>query len=276
MFDRILIPYDDSPAASAALEQAILIARRHNSTIHGVNVIDVGLLAMPLAGNDPYRTDLGFEEEMCLEWFQTMRDAAQTLMSSFAARCEEVGVPHTVAIETGNISQILLERARDCDLAVIARSHQPSYDHARLGPVFEALVRHSPVIVWVAHEQPAMPDRAVLAYDGGSHAPDALIAAAEASSVWGVPLELLVVGEGQRVNNDVLERGAAGLRELHAAPQGAHLVAGDPALMILEKTAPDALVVMGTSSHRRPLGFHLDHTLETVVRGARGPLLVCP
>lgn len=276
MFDRILVPFEDSPTAQVALEQAILIAHRHGSTIHALHVIDPSVSTLALVGTDPFRgAYLDAEVQAEAEWHEQARAAAGDLMSGVAERCLKAQVRCVTLIETGSVVGTLVDRAHDCDLVVIAQTSRPSPSSLRLSPLLETLVWECPVNLWIVPDRPAMPVRVVLAFDGRAKACRALPMAAELARSWLIPLELLVVREAERINEATLERAEQALGELHLRQFSSHLIEGQPADAILQHSAPDALVVMGASAHARFFGLHFRHTVDAAVRLATGPLLVC-
>jgi nucleotide-binding universal stress UspA family protein len=274
MFERILVPYNRSEAAEIALEQALLLAKRHGSTLHGVYVIDAQLYAYL-----PHQTEMqGFAGFAPLTdtWSADIRgrwqEVAGDALEHFAQRCADEGVACRTAQHIGFIGDTLLDAARDADVVVLAHTHL----ERPLGAVLEMLARHSPVAVWLALNQPLLPHHATLAFDGSKHAASALRVASDLAQHWGIALDVLVVQEGERIGMDTLLHAQRELRECHARA-GELVYAHDTAAHgILEHTQADTLMVMGTSGHRRVLGLGFDHTFNQVLRGAHGALLICP
>lgn len=274
MFERILVPYDGGQSAQIALEQALSIAQRHGGVIHGLTVFDpMPYTAEPLltdlgSGLNPQPADLSLQTEL----LSAAEQAAKENLSRLEKRCQEAGVRCVAQMRTGEVTTQVLEAAHQADLMVLARpagAPQPR----RLE---EAWVRRSPVPVWLAVEAPDEPEQILLAYDGGIRADDALRVAARLAQSWGLPLALRVVREEGRVDQSTLQQAEGLLHELNVDPVSAELLSGKPGEVLVSLTRPRSVLVMGTHGHGAFLGLRFGRTVDEVVRGGRGALLICP
>jgi nucleotide-binding universal stress UspA family protein len=113
MFRRILVAYDGSPSAKAALEEAVDIARAHNSTLTVITVAPRVSQFVSFAGTSRDR----MQEELACWASRTAREAA--------AKARDGVIVHTVE-RTGRVGeQIVAElNARPYDLVVLgSRGH---------------------------------------------------------------------------------------------------------------------------------------------------------
>ena len=141
MFRSILVPFDGSKAAEAALEEAIELAREEGARITIIGVatrsawvpVGYGASAMP--------TDAQLEEEL-------------------DRRLDEVveRIPDDVHVATvvrsGCVSQAILDRIEQGlhDLVVMGSRGRGNLQSLVLGSVSRAVVQRSPVPVIVVHE----------------------------------------------------------------------------------------------------------------------------
>lgn len=137
MFARLLVGLDGSPSADAALEQAILLARRFHGTVVIANVREGGR---------------GKGEEALL-------DRARERVAAVPLRCE-------VVLREGEADLELAALAREADVVLIGRRGTAGAGDA-LGKTASALVRIAEVCVIVCGAAPSPMRRVAVAFDGG-------------------------------------------------------------------------------------------------------------
>lgn len=118
--------------------------------------------------------------------------------------------------------------------------------------------------------------RALLAYDGGAKAREALYVATYLSGSWDIPLEVIAVREKGKVSRTTLEEAG---RYLGQRGIQAELLCrqGEPAVEILqaaEQRGSD-LILMGGYESSPVLEVVLGSTVEQVLRESRRSLLIC-
>ena len=140
VFRRILVPYDFSDAATAALEVAADLATRHGGTLTVVHAIApvYPVSAFAGAGELPVwipPDDLRGEARARLEK-EVARVVGRRRVRSVTCRVV-IGDPH----------RCILDAARRADVIVMATLGRTGLAHLVIGSVAEKIVRHSPVPV---------------------------------------------------------------------------------------------------------------------------------
>jgi len=135
MYDRILVPTDGSPAAEAAVEQAVSLARQYGATIHALYVVDSSAYSTLEAGAEVVIDSLETEGERAVE--------------EIATAAEEAGVDVTTAVTTGTAYRGILSYADEhgVDLIVMGTHGRRGIDRYLLGSVTERVVRTADVPV---------------------------------------------------------------------------------------------------------------------------------
>lgn len=149
MAERILVAFDESPQARAALRRAL-------STYEGAD-IDV------LHVTDPREwvyTDAmgGYYSEAA---FEAARDSAEELSSEAEAVARDYDADVTTATETGRPADAIVEYAagNDIDHIVLGSHGRTGLSRFLLGSVAETVARRSPVSVTIVRESDPDPDR---------------------------------------------------------------------------------------------------------------------
>ncbi|OLV17825.1 hypothetical protein BOO71_0007624 [Deinococcus marmoris] len=264
----------------AALDAAIALAARYHLTLIGLHVMVPDMVDM--TGIGPAGTmGTGYvapaEYALDAQATQIKRQANETLLADFQQRCAQAGVDCEPTSEVDNAAKDIVYRAQHSDLLWLSREGLHAGQTTWFSN-FEHVVRESPIPVWVGGANQALPQRLTVAYDGHAQASGALEVAASLSRAWRLPLDLLVIHEGldDRQAQTTLRDAQAKLKALHSPPERAQVGAGHPTAALIQVTAPDALLVMGTHSHQPFLGFRRGHTVDDVLLSAQGPVLLCP
>lgn len=140
----VLVPYDDSPMAERAFEQAL--ADYPDADVHLLHVIDFAEAGYSL----PFETGTaGYTSS----WEKSVREAAEAGFETArdtAADLEFGGEIHT-HIETGPPARTVVEFAgdHDADYVVMGSHGRSGASRILLGSVAEAVVRRSPCPVLV-------------------------------------------------------------------------------------------------------------------------------
>lgn len=164
LFADILVPFVGKDEDWQALNQAVALARRENARIYGLYV----------GGDGRVVTDLEAD----------LRRA-----------CEDAGVECFLAVEEGDRVEAICRRSQWADLLVLSPWFATADDEV------EAMARHCPrPLLLVAGEQQPM-RRALLVYDGGAGARQALFAAVYMAEFWSVTLTVLR-NDGRRRRQD--------------------------------------------------------------------------
>ncbi len=141
MYQRILVPVDDSAASQRGLREAIGLALDQRATLHLVHVID-SFMPMVDPAFWPNLTDLN----------RGLKDSAEALLAQAAAEAKQAGVATDTEVrETldNRAASAIVAAARDagCDLIVMGTHGRRGASHLVLGSDAEAVLKTSPVPV---------------------------------------------------------------------------------------------------------------------------------
>lgn len=250
LFPDILVPISGTARGWQALEQALLIASREGSQLHGFHVVRS---AAERAG-----------------------DRAASLQAEFARRCAAAGVAGELVVEAGPVTRTICQRARWTDLVVSSIAVPPGRGlTGKLAPGFHSLVRlcSRPVLAVPAVTSLA---RAALAYDGSAKSDEALYVAAYLAGKWQLPLAVITVAEQGRVPLEIADAAQDYLARHGVTPEVFRLT-GSVGLTILQ-TAKDFeadLIILGGYGYRPMLEVMLGSAVDTLLRKSEVPLLIC-
>ncbi|MEU4343296.1 universal stress protein [Nocardia sp. NPDC023852] len=141
MFQRIVVGYDDSPGARAALEMALELAVVHHSALVVVAVEEHLPHYGPVVGEIADERSIG--ELACRRWLGTAAEAA-----------ERRGIEVQAEIRAGQAARELATSAADhaADLLILGRSGHSGIWGRFIGSTAEKAARHAECSVLVAHD----------------------------------------------------------------------------------------------------------------------------
>ncbi|MFC3832916.1 MULTISPECIES: universal stress protein [Deinococcus] len=278
MFSRILVPLTHSPTNRVALEAALSLAAHHGLTLIGLHV----LVPQPAPVDSYGMAGMAGSLDPLASWSQMeaitgQQRAQRAVLEEFSERCETLGVAYEALGDVDSAAEDIVRHAQSADMVWLSRGGLHA-GHTTWGSTFEDVIHRSPVPVWVAHEDAVLPTRLTVATDGQPQALGTLDVAATLAEGWTLPLELRVVAEGPATAMDELSLhdAQAALDAFGHRPDHAVLSVGEPAQVLAQTTAPDSLLVMGAHSHRSFLGLRRGRTVDALLQGACGSVLLCP
>ena len=250
LFPDILVPVSGTSRGWQALEQALIVAQREGSELHGFHIVRSEL-------------DLG-------------ADRAWSVQQEFDRRCQAAGVVGRLVTEVGPVARTICERARWTDLVVANLAHPPGSGMTRkLGSGFHTLVRRCsrPLL---AVPRVSLLKRALLAYDGSAKSTEALFVATYLAGRWQVPLSVVSVAESARPASEALERAHAYL-ESHEVHADLFERSGSVAAEILAVAADwqADFIILGGYGYRPVLEAVLGSSVDQLLRDSRQPMLIC-
>jgi nucleotide-binding universal stress UspA family protein len=249
LFRGILVPLAATPESWQAFEQAAVLARRDGGRLYGLHVT-------PSDGPELLDTRLAAE---------------------FAARCAAAGVEGSLVYEEGSIVGHICERARWADLVVVQVSYPPPPRVlARLRSGLRDMIQRCPQPILAVPGPPSPLTRALVAYDGGARAHEALMLAAYLA--LRDDLSLVVVTAIER--DDDLDK-TIGRAQAYLEERG--IVAGyvidrrpsGEAILAAAAEHSSNLIFMGGYGARPAFEIALGSTLDQVLRASRLPVLIC-
>ena len=275
MIKHILVPTDGSEQAVCGVKYAIAVARQYGAKVHGLHVIDLKLLEGPILrdvsaslGTAPYAN---YEGNISL----ILEERGKLALEVCAQLGEEAGVEVSTQNVTGLVARTILEKSELADLVVMGRSGEHSeWLEGVLGSTTESVVRRSKRPILVTGREAPGHDRFLIAYDGSSHAKRALGVAAEVSSGWKAPLDVLVVGSGSKAEATLNE--ARSYLNAHELVIRYVLREGDPseAIVAYAGECKADLLVMGAYGHTKVRALVVGSTTAYAMNHAPCPLLL--
>ena len=136
--DRILVPTDFSPAAEAAFDAAIDLARAFKGTVVLMHTYGIPSYGYP-----------GLEDLAAAEFMTALEHAARDALDNAVLARKSVEVPIATALYCGVPWEQILRAVREheIELVVMGTHGRRGIAHALLGSVAEKIVRVSPVPV---------------------------------------------------------------------------------------------------------------------------------
>lgn len=253
LFIDILVAINGDEGGWHAQEQALRVARREGSFLHGVHVIP--------------------ESE------ERRSEQVKTIEETFRRRCREANVPGELFVKTGQVITQIAARARWNDLVVVSLEYPPgSRPLEKLGSGFRTLIQQvsRPLLAVPSHREPSPLDRVLLAYDGSPKADEALFVAAHLAEHWKVELRVVTVSEMGGAVPRALVRALRYLREREIEVTGVEEqgAVGEAILRAAEIYASN-LILMGSYGFSPLLEAVLGSAVDQVLRQARQPVLIC-
>ena len=278
MIRSILVCTDGSPRSDVAADYAIDLAKRLKARLLGLHVLDLRLFEGPLLadlsgaiGAQPYSDQIGRFRD-----FLTRRGEA--VMTAFVSRCTTAGLQTESLIRTGHPPRVILQEEAHAELIVLGQKGE----HAdvigeMMGSTVERVMRNSvkPCLVTPTEYQPF--SRILAAFDGSTHAGQALREAAELAIAMDIELVVLTVGENSHAGQtEEISQDAKDLVKPHGAKASFVTVHGRTAAAILEtaRSHKCGLIALGAYGHSRIREMVLGSTTTQVVSRAHVPVLI--
>jgi nucleotide-binding universal stress UspA family protein len=247
LFGEILVPITSMKDNWQALEQAILVAQKEASTIHGIHINS------PKAKMD--------ENEFL---------ASQAL---FELRCQEANLSGKLDLEIGNITRRVCERALLTDLIVLNVKHPPLPGLSSIRSGLRSIIWRSARPILTVPGKISPMDRALLAFDGSDKSKEALFVATYLAEKWHTKLIVLTISEAV---DEAGQNYARSYLELHEIQADYLLKSGSSDIFM--KTIQEYqinLVVMGSYSGTALKEVIVGSAVNFLLRKADCSLLIC-
>lgn len=250
LFADILVPLSGYAESWDALEQAILIAQREASILHGLHIV--------ASKEDAQSPD------------------ALGVKIRFDQTCREAGVEGSLAIDVGDVTQKICDRAVLTDLIVLKMTTPPSSGISALGSSYRTIIGRSSRPLLTVPKQATQFKRALLAYDGTDRSKEALFVATYLSEVWKTGLVVFTALDGTKVRADAQDYARRYL-ELHEV-EAEYIVSEHGAMDFLKQTAEERqvdLVFMGSHGGSVLNQVLVGSALDYMLRESRLPIFIC-
>ncbi len=249
LFRDILVPLGNNPESWAALEQAICVAQRENANIHGLHTVE-------------NQKKFNAEEIAALQ-------------SQFHQICEGGNVRGVLAVEAGEPTRKILERAALTDLIVLKIAHPPSTGIRVIASNIRTLIMRSPGPVLAIPGEFSCLDHVLLAFDGSPKSREALFVATYFAEQWQTKLSILTA-PGDKVASRSAQDFARDYLEFNEIE--AEFIIQKYSTEALKATAEEIhadLIVMGSYG-----GWLLKHitvgsSINFMLRESELPILIC-
>lgn len=251
LFTHVLVPISGQPGSWAALDQALIVAHREGTEVHGLHVV-------------PTHADRN-------------SPAVQSLDEEFRRRTEAAGIPATLHVDTGRIARAICRRAQWTDLVVVKLTYPPGETRAKkLASGFRRLIQGCSRPVLAVPQDPSLLQRALLAYDGSPKADEALYLATYLAARWQTELGVLTVEESGRTTAET-QAGAREYLQSHGILADYMQATGPVGNAILDHAATwqADVVVMGGYGFSPVFEVMLGSAVDQVLKTSSVPTLIC-
>jgi len=251
LFSDILIPINGSETSWNALNLAIEISKKENSTLNGLHVV-----ADEAQKESPSALD-------------TQRIFNQT--------CQQAGAYGQLVIVSGNVTARISERSGISDLIVVNLAYPPEANAlSRLTNGFRNLVQRSPRPVFACPETSSRLEHALLAYDGSPTSQEALYIAAYLAGKWNTRITVLTIKDSEKNREQEINPAIKYLFEHNIQ---AELIEekGSVApltLQYVQSTQAD-FIIMGGYGSTTMFHFLFDTVADQILRESSVPMLLC-
>ena len=247
--DDLLVALPDLELGIPSLEQALVLAGRERARVYALHVA---------------------ADEEAAEGAEV-----DALRAAAVTAAERAGVELQFAVAIGNPAQELRERAAWVDLLVAPMVVPDAARGWRLAPRHQGLLRRTPcpILVTVGAARPM--ERALVAYDGGDRADEALFVAAYAAAKWRTEVVVATVADSSRGATGVLDKARSylepyGVRADYGERQGP---VAETLVAMADERGCDVML-MGSYRYSRWLESLLGGVLERTLRAAGRPVMV--
>lgn len=274
--ETILAAVDGSPYTSVVARHAAELARITGARVLATYVLDVRLVAGPLAGLLADELAAGNREELARRVTEALQRHARTGLVAAETVCAQEGVRTDTTVEQGWPAEVLAAMAPLYDLAVAgSRGWDAQFGARPIGTTAVELLRLATRPVLLVREQYRPVRHVLIGYDGSPEAWRGLdwIANLAKAASW----RLTVVTAGtSRSRGERLRAQIEKLESLRDVPREIILARGTPDQTLLDmagRLAADLIVVGSRGTSKRPRRL-VGSTTEALCRYAPVPLLV--
>jgi len=250
LFADILVPLSGYAESWDALDQAILIAKSEQAVLHGLHVVD------------------------------TMDDVESPdslgIKARFDFTCRKAGVEGNLAIDIGDITPRICERAVATDLIVLKVVNPPSAGITALESPFRTIIERSSRPLITIPGAATRFERALLAFDGSDRAKEALFVATYLAEMWKTKLIVFTALEGAKVKADAQEYARRYL-DIHEV-QAEYILDDQPAADSLKRVAHEQgadLILMGSHGGSVFSQVFVGSLVDFMMRESNVPLFIC-
>jgi nucleotide-binding universal stress UspA family protein len=251
LFNEILVPVNGLEDGWWGLEQALTVAKREGSALHGLFIVST-------------------PAEQETQW-------AQDITKEFTLRCENAGIASDFLVKVGDITGNICERSRWSDLAVINLTYPPNATLiGRMSSGIRNLVQKCPSPILFTPQVVRALEHVLLAYDGSAKAQEALFIATYLRGQWKIPLHVITIGEESTASEI---QGDARKYLVDHDIEADYILSGsnDPSQIILDNVdrLNIDLLLLGGYGRNPVLELVQGGAVDELLRLSKIPLLIC-
>jgi nucleotide-binding universal stress UspA family protein len=249
LFTDILVPLSGFEESWDAFDQALIIAEREHAKLHGLHIVET--------------ID------------DTQTSSALGVKERFDQACKAAGVEGRLAIDVGDVTQRICDRAVTTDLVVVKITNPPGTGISALHSPFRTIIEKSsrPLLTVPAKASPF--ERALLAYDGTDRAKEALFVATYFAEIW--KTELIVFTALHRSVTADSQQYVRRYLEIHEV-EADYIVSEHGAMDYLKSAARERnadLVLMGSHGGSLFQQVFTGSALDYMLRESQVPIFIC-
>lgn len=250
LFEDILIPLSGFEESWDALYQGIVIAQHENARLHGLHIVKTK------------------EEAESAE--------AHAVKARFEQICRDAGVQGSLAVDVGDITQRIIERAIVTDLIVTKVINPPGSGLSVLNSPFRSIIERSsrPLLTVPAGATPFT--RALLAFDGSELSKEALFITAYLAETWKTEVTVFTAREDGSIKEDVQDYARRYL-ELHEV-EARYIISQQKEPRPLPDIASEYnadLILMGSHSRNKLQQVLVGSMVDATLRSSTIPTFIC-
>ena len=252
LFSDLIVAMDDSSTAWRALDQAIILSKLENSSIHGVHI----------------HTDMPDD---------ILTDHA-SLEDAFSSHCQKADIKeYDFIVAKGEISKVLCDHSRFADLILLPLNHPPGDEPIkRLSSGITSLIRNCSVPILTVPAAPTSLNTILIAYDGSLKAKEALFIAAYFGAQHESTVKVLTSAIGES-NPDLIQEEAR--KYLSRFPLHSEFIISKVSvseqIKIMGQKEDIDLIIIGGYSGSTLIDVMLGSAVDEVLREIQLPILIC-
>lgn len=250
LFEDILIPLSGYEESWDALHQGVAIAQRENARLHGLHIVKTK------------------EEAESTE--------AQAVKARFQQVCRDAGVQGSLAVDVGDITQRIIERAIVTDLVVVKLVNPPGSGLSVLNSPFRAIIEKSSRPLMTVPAGATNFKRALLAFDNSELAREALFVTAYFAEMWKSEVIVFSAREDDNLKEDVQDYARRYL-ELHEV-EAKYILSSQKTPRPLPDIAAEYnadVIVMGSHSGNKLQQVLVGSMVDATLRQSNIPTIIC-
>lgn len=249
LFADILVPLSGFEESWDALDQAIIIAKREGAMLHGLHIVET------------------------LD--DVMSSDAQGVKARFDQACRDAGINGNLAIDVGDITQRISERAVLTDMIVVKITNPPSTGISALQSPFRTILAEASRPLLTVPAKASEFKRALIAYDGTDRAREALFVATYLAEMWKTEL-IVYTALDSSIKADVQDYVRRYL-DIHEV-QAEYIISERHTMEQIKMTADERgadLVLMGSYGGSVLQQVFVGSVLDYVLRESKVPTFIC-